>query len=68
MTPEKILLSPREVETIYGVPVRRLARWRRAGTGPPFYALTPRSTRYDPADLDVWLAGFTDTRSHRGDD
>ncbi len=58
MTTEKILLSPREVAGQYGVPVRQLARWRRAGTGPPFYALTPRTTRYDPDDVQDWLSGF----------
>ncbi|CAA9271284.1 MAG: hypothetical protein AVDCRST_MAG83-3284 [uncultured Arthrobacter sp.] len=59
MTTEKILLSPREVAAHFGLSIRQLARWRRAGTGPPWYALTPRTTRYDPADVSAWLSGPT---------
>ena len=41
MTTEKILLSPREVAAHFGLSIRQLARWRAAGTGPPWYALPP---------------------------
>ncbi|WP_281274809.1 hypothetical protein [Arthrobacter crusticola] len=40
MTQKKFLLRFREVAALYG---------------PPWYALSPRTARYDAVDFDAWL-------------
>ena len=53
---QRILLSPREVEAIYGIPVPTLAYWRKHGTdGPKFLRIGPRRIKYRVKDVDSWV-------------
>lgn len=50
------LLGVDQAADYFGVTRRTLARWRKAGTGPAFCALAPRTVRYRVADLDAYAA------------
>ena len=50
----KKYLFPKEVEAIYGIPVKTLANWRCKGRGPAYYKYGAR-IRYSIMDLDHWV-------------
>lgn len=50
------LISPKNVEREYGVSTSELSRWRKTGTGPQFYRISPRLVRYGTDDLEAWFA------------
>lgn len=49
------LLSEREASRRLGLSIRTLQKWRLQGNGPPFLKLG-HAVRYDPTDLDAYLA------------
>ncbi len=49
------LISPKNVERIYGVSTAELGWWRQTGQGPEFYQISPRIVRYGTDDLDKWF-------------
>jgi hypothetical protein len=53
--PNSRLLRETEAAPILGVEVATLRRWRWAGRGPCFHKIGS-AVRYDPADLDVFIA------------
>jgi predicted DNA-binding transcriptional regulator AlpA len=50
------LLTERDVAGRLAVSVKSLQRWRMFGRGPRFLKLETGLVRYDPADVDTWLA------------
>lgn len=53
-----VLMTPRQVEAEYGLPVQQLANWRWAGAGPNYIKTTPaRSGRvkYRRSAIEQWL-------------
>ena len=49
------MLTPKEVATLLGVRLSRLARWRREGRGPAYMRVGPHP-RYPEGVLKVWIA------------
>jgi predicted DNA-binding transcriptional regulator AlpA len=49
------LLSERDASRRLGLSVRTLQKWRLQGNGPPFLKLG-HAVRYDPEDLDAYVA------------
>lgn len=49
------LVDEHEAADILGLSARTLREWRRSGTGPRFVKLG-RSVRYEPAELDAFIA------------
>lgn len=56
VTPPPILLNVREAAARLGLSKSTLDKWRCAGKGPPYVKSTDRAVRYDPEDLDGWIA------------
>ena len=54
---EKPLLTPAEVEELYGFKVSKLAKGRSFGTGPAYVQAEERGrVYYRPVDLDAYVA------------
>lgn len=51
----KRLLTPKEVETIYGISVQTQAVWRCTGRYNFPYVKVGRNVRYRPEAIEVWL-------------
>ena len=49
------LLDAREVANLLGIKEKTLEKWRADGTGPPHLKIGRKLTRYDPADLILWM-------------
>ncbi len=49
------LLTTAEVAEYLAVPISTIHRWRYVGTGPPAIRVG-RHLRFDPDDLDNWIA------------
>lgn len=56
VTPPPLLLNVREAAARLGLSKSTLDKMRCAGKGPRYVKSTDRAIRYDPADLDVWIA------------
>ena len=54
MSEEKIMLSPQEVEKLYGVKIATLAAWRGEGTGPDYFKVG-HLVKYKKTELDAWV-------------
>ena len=52
---QRTMLPPEIVAELLGVDVRTLYAWRAAGTGPRCYKVG-KYLRYDPGDVEAWLA------------
>jgi hypothetical protein len=59
-------ISPAQVSVIFGVSIQQLERWRRAGNGPAFVKLTPRSVVYSLAGVKEYFASRTVRTSAEG--
>ncbi len=55
------LLNVRQAAACLGLSKSTLDKMRGAGKGPRFIKSTDRAVRYDPADLDAWIAGRRST-------
>lgn len=49
-------LTPVDVAAMLQIPLGTLANWRSAKKGPGFFRMGGL-VRYDPADVNAWLAG-----------
>lgn len=56
VNPPPLLLNVREAAARLGLSKSTLDKWRCAGKGPRYVKSTDRAVRYDPADLDAWIA------------
>jgi predicted DNA-binding transcriptional regulator AlpA len=56
VTPPPVLLNVREAAARLGLSKSTLDKMRCAGKGPRYVKSTDRAVRYDPADLDAWIA------------
>jgi len=56
VTPGPLLLNVREAAARLGLSKSTLDKWRCAGKGPRYVKSTDRAVRYDPEDLDAWIA------------
>lgn len=54
--PETAWLAPAGAAAHLSLPVDLLNRLRRAGEGPPYTILGPRTRRYRIKDLDAWVS------------
>jgi predicted DNA-binding transcriptional regulator AlpA len=54
--PPALLLNVREAAARLGLSKSTLDKMRCAGKGPRYVKSTDRAVRYDPADLDAWIA------------
>jgi predicted DNA-binding transcriptional regulator AlpA len=54
MSTEKIMLSPVEVQNLYGIKVATLAAWRLNGHGPDYFKLG-NLVKYKKSELDAWV-------------
>lgn len=54
LSSDQRLLSPQELASYLGVPVRTLYQWRYKGLGPPGLRIG-RHVRYRPEDVEAWL-------------
>lgn len=50
------LLTQRQAAELFGVTIRTLERMRTDGDGPP-YVKFGHAVRYDPTEVERWLAG-----------
>jgi len=50
------LLTERQAAETLGLSMRTLQAWRYQGEGPVFVKVG-RAVRYDPTDLNAWIAG-----------
>ena len=50
------LLSVDDVAELLGVTKQRIYVWRHEGKGPPAIQLEGRLLRFDPIDVDRWIA------------
>lgn len=57
VTPPPTLLNVREAAARLGLSKSTLDKMRCTGNGPRFIKSTDRAVRYDPVDLDAWIAG-----------
>ncbi len=57
------LLTPIQLAEILSVPVDTLRSWRSRGVGPPALKVG-RFVRYQPADVQAWMAALAD-QDHR---
>ncbi|WP_037568572.1 helix-turn-helix transcriptional regulator [Phaeacidiphilus oryzae] len=55
--PTRYLTAEEVAELLGDIPVQTLYQWRRKRTGPPAFRVG-RHLRYDPADLQQWIAGL----------
>ncbi|PZO55852.1 MAG: hypothetical protein DCF16_01750 [Alphaproteobacteria bacterium] len=56
VAPPPVLLNVREAAARLGLSKSTLDKRRCAGKGPRFVKSTDRAVRYDPQDLDDWIA------------
>lgn len=56
VTPPPLLLNVREAAARLGLSKSTLDKMRCAGKGPRYVKSTDKAVRYDPADLDAWVA------------
>lgn len=56
IAPPPVLLNVREAAARLGLSKSTLDKMRCAGKGPRFIKSTDRAVRYDPIDLDAWIA------------
>ncbi|MEQ1488947.1 MAG: helix-turn-helix domain-containing protein [Terricaulis sp.] len=56
VSPPPVLLNVREAAARLGLSKSTLDKWRCAGKGPRYVKSTDRAVRYDPEDLDAWIA------------
>jgi predicted DNA-binding transcriptional regulator AlpA len=56
VTPPPVLLNVREAAARLGLSKSTLDKMRCAGKGPRYVKSTDRAVRYDPHDLDAWIA------------
>lgn len=56
VAPAPLLLNVREAAARLGLSKSTLDKWRCAGKGPRYVKSTDKAVRYDPADLDAWIA------------
>jgi predicted DNA-binding transcriptional regulator AlpA len=54
--PPPLLLNVREAAARLGLSKSTLDKMRCAGKGPRYVKSTDKAVRYDPADLDAWIA------------
>ncbi|MHC4640102.1 MAG: helix-turn-helix domain-containing protein [Planctomycetota bacterium] len=54
MTDTKLLLSPEEIQNIYGIKVATLAQWRWQRRGPDFFKLGAL-VKYKATEFEEWL-------------
>ncbi len=54
--PPPLLLNVREAAARLGLSKSTLDKMRCAGKGPRYVKSTDRAVRYDPEDLDAWIA------------
>lgn len=59
-TSSRVLLSPKEVEARYGIPVATLAYWRRLGSGGPPSLRVGARVKYRVVEVDEWIARQND--------
>lgn len=52
---EKRLLTPKDLETLYGIPRRTQAIWRCTGRYNLPYVKVGRNVRYRPEAIEAWL-------------
>jgi len=55
--PASALLNVRQAAARLGLSKSTLDKMRGAGKGPRYVKTTDRAVRYDPTDLDHWIAG-----------
>lgn len=46
-------LTPRDISTMFGVPLETVYQWRKKRTGPPGFRVG-KHVRYDPAAVSAW--------------
>jgi hypothetical protein len=51
---DKILLSPEEIENLYGIKQSTLAKWRHLGQGSDYFKLGGM-VKYKAEEFDKWL-------------
>ena len=51
---QKILLSPKEIEDLYGIKQSTLAKWRHLGKGPDYFTLGSL-VKYRTEEFEQWL-------------
>ena len=56
------LLNVRQAAARLGLSKSTVDKMRAAGKGPRFIKSTDRAVRYDPADLDAWIAARRSSR------
>jgi len=56
VTPPAILLNVRQAAARLGLSKSTLDKMRCASKGPRYIKSTDRAVRYDPADLEAWIA------------
>lgn len=56
VTPAPLMLNVREAAARLGLSKSTLDKMRCAGKGPRYVKSTDKAVRYDPADLDAWIA------------
>lgn len=56
VAPPPLLLNVREAAARLGLSKSTLDKMRCASKGPRYVKSTDRAVRYDPADLDAWIA------------
>lgn len=61
------LLNVRQAAARLGLSKSTLDKMRAAGKGPRYVKSTDRAVRYDPADLDAWIAARRSNRPSNGD-
>mgnify|MGYP006276193559 CR=1 FL=1 len=52
---QQLTLTPKEVESIYGITERQLRRHRSQGSGPPYTRPSPRVILYWRDEVEAWL-------------
>lgn len=57
-TNRRRLLTEREVEADYGIPIKTLRHWRYVGRGPRYLKIEGRLVRYRVADIERWLESY----------
>ena len=57
--PERYL-TPLDLADLLGVPIETVYQWRRKGTGPRGFRVG-RHLRYDPEDVQTWVASQMET-------